>query len=91
MYQKFTMKVNVDYGCKPVPFVHSVMTCDCEAYAKTNYLGRHIILSFLQMQNYGHHCEQLLMFTLLWLVVIRHTIFQMRPVFFWYISNEIKD
>ena len=46
---------------------------------KTNYPGIHIFLSFWKMKNVNHHCEQSLMVTLLWVVVIHHTIFQMRP------------
>ena len=64
---------NVDGLCKTVAVAHSVMTCHCKAYPKTNYPGRHIILSFWQMKNGGHNCERSLMVTLSWVVVIHHT------------------
>ena len=67
------------------------MTCHFEAYAKSNYPGRHIVLSFWKMENIGYHCECSPMVTLLWMVVICHTIFQRIPVFFWCIGNEVKD
>ena len=41
--------------------------------------------------NVCHHSDQSLMVTLSWVVVIHHTIFQMRPVYFWYIANKVKD
>ena len=89
--QSWRGRKNIYYRCKTVSVAHYVMTYHCKAYAKTNYLGRQIILSFLQMKNIGHHCEWSLMVTLSWVVVIRHTIFHMIPVFFWCIAKEFKD
>ena len=42
------------------------------------------------MKNVSHHCVPSLMVTLLWVVVIDHTIFLMRGVFIWYIAIEVK-
>ena len=67
------------------------MTCHCKGYAKTYYPSRHIVLSFCQMKNVGRYCERSLMFTLLLLVVVHHTIFQTRSVYFWCIANEVID
>ena len=58
--------------CKTVAALHSVVTCHCEAYAKT------------------HYPVDTLMVTLLWVVVICHTIFQTGPVYFWCFANEVK-
>ena len=82
---------NAGFCCKSVDAAHSFVTCQFEAYAKSNYPGRHISLSFWQMKNVDHRCEWSLVTTLFWVEVIHHTIFLMRPVFFWYIANEVKD
>ena len=81
---------NLGCCCKTVAVDYSFMKCHCGAYAKTNYPGRYIVLSFRQMKNVRHYCERLLMVTLLWIVVIHLIIFQMIPDFFWCIANEVK-
>ena len=82
---------NVDCCYKTIAVNHSVMTCHFMGYSKANSPGRHIVLSFWQMKNSGDHCERSLIVTLSWVVVIHDKIFQMRPVLFWYIVNEVKD
>ena len=82
---------NVYCCCKTVAVAHSFMTFHFEAYAKANYPSRHIVLSFWKMNNVGHHCERSLVTTLLLVVVIHRKIFLMRPFFFCYIANEVKD
>ena len=47
---------NVDCCCKTVVVTHSIITCHCEAYEKTNYLGRHIFWGFDRKKNVVHPC-----------------------------------
>ena len=69
----------------------SVMTFNFEAYAKVIYPNTHIVLIFWQRENVGHHGGPSMMGTLLWVVVIDHTVFLVRKVFFWYIWIKVKD
>ena len=39
---------------------------------------------------FGRHRYRSLVVTLAWVFVIHHTIFEMRPVYFWCIENEVK-
>ena len=59
-----------------------VMTYYLKADAKLIYRDRHIVLSFLQGEIFGHHCGLSLMVSLQWVVVIEHKIFLVRIVFF---------
>ena len=81
---------NVDCHFKTVDDANSVITCHFEAHEKSNYPSRHIFLIFWKMKNVGNHCERSMVITLSWVEVVHHKIFLMRPVFFWYIANEVK-